>query len=81
MDAERASSAKTSPNDQGASRDRLELIRFPSADVQRQAIRVLLDRGMLNFTSYREEEWYVRTPVARVLRERGVPFEWLSEHA
>jgi hypothetical protein len=62
-------------------RNRLEIIRFPSADAQRQAIRALLDYGLLNFTSYREEEWLVRTPVARKLRDLGVPFEWLTEHA
>jgi hypothetical protein len=62
-------------------RDRLEVIRFATDDAQRQAIGVLRDRGMLNFTSYRHEEWLVRTPVARKLRELGVPFEWLTEHA
>ena len=62
-------------------RDRLEIIRFASADMQRQAIGALLNYGMLNFTSYQEEEWLVRTPVARKLRELGVPFEWLTEHA
>jgi hypothetical protein len=40
-----------------------------------------MERGMLNFTSNREEEWLVRTSVARKLRELGVPFEWLTEHA
>lgn len=62
-------------------RNRLEIIRFSSDDAQREAIRALLDYGMLNFTSYREEEWLVRTPVARKLKELGVPFEWLTEHA
>jgi hypothetical protein len=62
-------------------RNRLEVIRFGSADARRQAIRLLLDYGMLNFTSYSEEEWLVGTPVARKLREGGVPFEWLTEHA
>jgi hypothetical protein len=61
--------------------NRLEIIRFTTADAQRQAIRVLMDRGMLNFSAHREEEWLVRTPVARKLRELGVPFEWLTEHA
>jgi hypothetical protein len=68
-------------NDPTAGRDRLEVIRFGSADTRRQAIGALLDCGMLNFTSYSEEEWLVRTPVARKLRELGVPFEWLTEHA
>ena len=62
-------------------RDRLEVIRFASADAQRQAIGALMDCGMLNFSSHRLDEWLVRTPVARKLRELGVPFEWLTEHA
>jgi hypothetical protein len=61
-------------------RNRLEIIRFATADAQKRAIRVLMDRGMLNFSSQREEEWLVRTPVALKLRELGVPFEWLTEH-
>jgi hypothetical protein len=36
---------------------------------------------MLNFTSYSEDEWLVLTPVARKLRDLGVPFDWLTEHA
>jgi hypothetical protein len=62
-------------------RNRLEIIRFGSDDAQRQAIRALVEYGMLNFTSSREEEWAVRTPVVRKLRELGVPFEWLTENA
>jgi hypothetical protein len=62
-------------------RDRLEVIRFLSTDARRQAIGALMDYGMLNFTSYSEEEWLVRTPVARKLRQLGVPFEWLTERA
>jgi hypothetical protein len=61
-------------------RERLEILRFDSDDAQRQAIRVLMDRGMLNFTSSKEEEWLVRTSVARKLRELGVPFEWVTEN-
>jgi hypothetical protein len=64
-----------------ADRDRLEILRFTSAEAQRQAIRALLERGMLNFISNKEEEWLVRTHIARKLRELGVPFEWLTEHA
>jgi hypothetical protein len=74
-----APSLQQKPSPDG--RDRLEILRFSSEDAQRQAIRVLLDYGMLNFTSYREEEWLVRTSVARKLRELGVPFDWLTEHA
>jgi hypothetical protein len=81
MEPTRASSAEAGPNGDRLEQDRLEVIRFASADAQRRAIRVLLDRGMLNFSSRREEEWLVRTPVARKLRELGVPFEWLTEHA
>jgi hypothetical protein len=62
-------------------RNRLEIIRFASADAQRKAIRVLIDCGLLDFASNREEEWIVRTPVACKLRELGVPFEWLTENA
>ena len=60
-------------------RDRLEIIRFPSRDARRQAIGALLDYGMLYFTSYSEEEWLVRTPVARKHRQLRVPFAWLTE--
>jgi hypothetical protein len=67
--------------DPAAGRNRLEIIRFATADAQRQAIGALMERGMLNFTSYCEEEWLVRTSIARKLRELGVPFEWLTEHA
>jgi hypothetical protein len=59
----------------------LEIIRFRSTDARRQAIGALLDYGMLNFTSYSDEEWLARTPVARKLRQFGVPFEWLTERA
>lgn len=69
-----------SNNEIAAGRNRLEIIRFLTADAQRQAIRALMDCGMLNFTSYSEEEWLVQTPVARALRDLGIPFEWLSEH-
>ena len=41
-------------------RNRLEIIRFASADAQRKAIRALLDFGMLNFAANCEEEWLVR---------------------
>ena len=73
-------SANVQQKDATDERNRLEIIRFPSADDQRQAIGVLMDRGMLNFSAHRQDEWLVRTPVARKLRERGVPFEWLTEH-
>lgn len=62
-------------------RDRLEVIRFPSAGAPRQAIGTLIDYDMLNFTSHSDEERLVRTPVARKLRELGVPFDWPTEQA
>ena len=62
-------------------RDVLEIIRFYSKEARLQAIGALREYGLLNFTSYSIEEWLVRTPVARKLRELGVPFEWLTEHA
>jgi hypothetical protein len=40
-------------------RDRMEIIRFSTADDQRHAIRALMDRGMLSFSSDREDEWLV----------------------
>ena len=61
-------------------RDKLEIIRFPTEAAQIRAIGVLMDRGMLNFSANRQDAWYVRTPVARKLRELGVPFEWVTEH-
>jgi hypothetical protein len=61
--------------------DRLELIRFNSDDDQLEAIRVLIDYGMLNFSSTRREIWSTRTPVVRLLREAGVKFDWLTENA
>jgi hypothetical protein len=78
MDKSGASSANQ--NGAFADRERLEVLGFASADAQRQAIRALLERGMLNFNSNKEEEWLVRTSIARKLRELGVPFEWLTEH-
>jgi hypothetical protein len=79
MDQSRA--AVVNQNGTLADRDRLEILRFASAETQRHAIRALMERGMLNFTSNKEEEWLVRTSIARKLRELGVPFEWLTEHA
>ncbi len=81
MEHPRVPSTEAGPNGDLPGRERLELIRFASADAQRRAIRALLHCGMLNFSSQREEEWLVRTPVARRLRELGIAFEWLTEHA
>lgn len=63
-----------------AERNRMEIIRFASKEAELRAIRVLRDYGMLNFSAYRANEWVVQTPVALKLREKGVPFEWLTEH-
>ncbi len=49
--------------DPSADRDRLEIIHFATAEMQRQAIGELVECGMLNFTSYRDKEWLVRTPI------------------
>jgi len=68
---------KIAPTDE---RDRQELIRFKSAEARLEAIGALVDYGMLSFTSYSENDWLVRTPVARLLRKLGVPFEWLTEN-
>ncbi len=68
-------------NNANGDRDRLEIIRFGSAAARRQAIGALREYGLLNFTSYSDAEWLVRTPVARKLRELGVPFDWLTEDA
>ncbi len=81
METSNAPSFRPAPNGSIPDRERLEILRFVSAEAQRQAIRALMERGMLNFTSNREEEWLVQTSVARKLRELGVPFEWLTEHA
>lgn len=80
MDQSAASCVNQAANGTVADRERLEILRFASAEAQRQAIRALLQRGMLNFTSNKEEEWLVLTSIARKLRELGVPFEWLTEH-
>jgi hypothetical protein len=81
MSHRNSSSVRYMPHIDVNERDWLELIRFPSADAEREAIRVLMEHGKLNFTAYRNEEWYVRTPIALVLRQLGVPFDWLTENA
>jgi hypothetical protein len=80
MEASKAPSLSPASNGDIPDRQRLEILRFSSAEAQRQAIRALMERGMLNFTSNRVEEWLVQTSVARKLRELGLPFEWLTEH-
>jgi hypothetical protein len=65
----------------GQEANRLEVIRFASREDCRRAIGVLLECGMLNFSSSAVNQWAVRTDVVRVLQARGVPFEWLTENA
>jgi hypothetical protein len=60
--------------------NRLEVIRFASRDDCRRAIGVLLEQGLLNFSSSTVNQWTVRTDVVRVLRAAGVPFTWLTEN-
>lgn len=64
-------------------RNTLEWIRFANEDDEKLATRALLDRGMLNasFSASRPGIWSVLTPIPRKLRELGIPFEWLTEHA
>lgn len=63
-------------------RNRLELISFETDEAARQAIRVLIDLGEEHrITSYKVNEWWVRTNFVRRLQEFGVPFEWLTENA
>jgi hypothetical protein len=76
-----SSPAQQPSNGNVSDRERLELLRFDSDEAQKQAIGVLVERGMLNLTSYKKEEWLVRTSVARKLRELGVPFDWVTENA
>lgn len=80
METSNAPSARPAANGSIPDRERLEILRFGSAQAQKQAIRALMERSLLNFTSKREEEWLVQTSVARKLRELGVLFEWLTEH-
>jgi hypothetical protein len=80
MDQSKALRVNQTANGSIADRERLEILRFDSEAAQRLAIRALMERGMLNFTSNREEEWLVQTSIARKLRELGIPFEWLTEH-
>ena len=50
-----------------------------AGDAERQAIGVLRERGMLNLSSHRLDEWVVRTAIVRKLKELGVALEWLTE--
>jgi hypothetical protein len=75
-----SSPSEPQPNGPAPDQNRLEVIRFASREDHRRAIGVLLERGMLSFTSTVVNQWAVRTDVVRVLRAAGVPFEWLTEN-
>jgi hypothetical protein len=81
MDNSQTPTTNSTPPNWLPEKNRLELIRFPSKDAEIQAIGALMEYGLLNFTAYRDQEWYVKTPIARALRALGVPFEWLTEYA
>jgi hypothetical protein len=74
------SHSKAPPNGPLLEANRLEVIRFDSREDCRRAIGVLLEQGMLNFSSSTVNQWAVRTDVVRVLRAAGVPFAWLTEN-
>ena len=48
MENSKPAIAEQSPNGSVPDRERLEIVRFDSADARRQAIRALMERGMLN---------------------------------
>jgi hypothetical protein len=73
-------SSEAPPNGSVLEANRLEVIRFGSRDDCRRAIGVLLEHGLLHFSSSTVNQWAVRTDVVRVLRAAGVPFEWLTEN-
>jgi uncharacterized protein YaiE (UPF0345 family) len=75
-----ASRSEALPNGPVPDANRLEVIRFDSREDCRRAIGVLLEQGMLNFSSSAVNQWTVRTDVVRVLRAAGVPFAWLTEN-
>jgi hypothetical protein len=81
MKRSQSSPSQEPPGNGSLDRNRLEIIRFASREDCSRGIAVLLDRGLLNFSSSAPNEWAVRTDVVRALREAGVPFEWVTEHA
>jgi len=80
MDRQQRQAATALPANGAPERNRLEIIRFATADAQRHAIRVLLECGNLNLSSTKLDEWAVRTDVVRALQAGGVAFEWLTEN-
>jgi hypothetical protein len=64
-----------------AGRNRLEMIRFPSREARREAIRVLLACGKYEGSASDPNVWSsVRTEVVRALLHANVPFEWLTRN-
>jgi hypothetical protein len=61
-------------------RDRLEIIRFPSREARRQAIRVLVECGKFEGSASDPNVWSVRTDVVRALLMANVLFEWLTRN-
>lgn len=61
-----------------ADRNQLEIIRFPTREAHRQAIRVLVECGKLNYATNEPNVWTVTTDVVRALQEKQVSFEWLT---
>lgn len=62
-------------------RNTIEVIRFETDEDETLAIGALVERGLLNLSSTRPGVWSVMTPVARKLRELGVPFVWVTENS
>jgi len=61
-------------------RNRLEMIRFPSQEARRQAIRVLIECGKYEGSASDPNVWSVRTEVVRALLQANVSFEWLTRN-
>jgi hypothetical protein len=71
---------EASPEHAPLERDQLEVIHFPTREARRQAIRVLVERGRLEFSTDALNVWTVKTNVVRVLQENAVPFEWVTRN-
>ena len=59
-------------------RNQLEIIRFPTREDRRQAIRVLVECGKLDYATNQPNVWTVSTEVVRILQEKQVSFEWMT---
>jgi hypothetical protein len=71
-----------SNNEPAPGRNRREVIRFPSVEERRKALKVLMDlREQHQFSVYEDpNEWWLYTNTLRKLREGGVRFQWLTEN-